>query len=71
MHFARSIAKAIETHSDYVIFIAFLVNSGYANARDCYVYTHISHFVYNNIHCYVFHQQSLAIQTLTWQGPPC
>jgi hypothetical protein len=37
MRFACWITKATDTHSEYVILIAFDGNSGYANAPQCYV----------------------------------
>ena len=37
MRFACWITKATETHSEYIILIAFDGNSGYANAPQCYV----------------------------------
>jgi hypothetical protein len=37
MHFACSIIKATNTHSEYVKLISFHSNDGYANAPECYV----------------------------------
>jgi len=45
----------LHTHLEYVTFIYFHGNSGYTNARECYVYTHIARVVYN-FHHYVFYQ---------------
>jgi hypothetical protein len=42
MRFACWITKATDTHSEYVIFIAFHGNNCYANAPQCYVYTDIA-----------------------------
>jgi hypothetical protein len=37
MRFACRITKATDTHSEYVIFLLFHGNNGYANAPQCYV----------------------------------
>jgi hypothetical protein len=37
MNFTWGISKATDTHTEYVIFIIFLGNSGYANATQKYV----------------------------------
>jgi len=42
MSFACWITKATDTHSEYVIRIDFLGNSGYANGPERYVYPYIA-----------------------------
>ena len=42
MCFAWWITKATDTRSEYVIFIAFPRQHGYANVPQCYVHTYIA-----------------------------
>jgi hypothetical protein len=42
MRIAYRIPKATDTHSEYVIRIDFLGNSGYANGPERYVYPYIA-----------------------------
>ena len=45
MRYACSTIMAADTHWEYVIFLLFHGNNGYANAPRCYVYTYIACYV--------------------------
>jgi hypothetical protein len=45
MRIAWRVSKAADTHSEYVIVIAFPLNNGYVNAPQCYVYTILLVFI--------------------------
>jgi hypothetical protein len=51
MRFACWITKATDTHSEYVILIAFTLQQWYANAPQCYVYTYIVCHVVTDTQC--------------------
>jgi len=60
VHIACWINKAADTHSEYVIFTAFSVKNGYANAPECFIDAHIE--------CLV-KRKGKAIPLQAWTGP--
>ena len=51
MRLAGQINKVTDTHSEYVLIVAFHCNNGYANAPQRYVYTYTACLVYLNWDC--------------------